>query len=306
MGGCASVDQDVKMLLKSKTKGWSLDKTKFSLYNESPVSIFPKALVVPLVDGRFDPEFLEIKKEDQEKVNDCFKQIVSGDVEAQVSKNQVVVADFKGDEKLIEGLNKVILFPIQKSPNFARENLAHLLLDMVRKCEEAKLESVTIPKLHKTGMIGTSESEICSILAKTLTVKYGRIPNAEEHVISEFKIASTNEAFNNEFVKAMDEDHKVAEEALNKENEGKNKGLTDYLTFGAVKMPDFKMPDMKMPEMKMPSIPGFGKEEAKAGDQPQDGQPNSQAQPGQTVVQQVVTTTTTTQNNQQQPPTHKQ
>lgn len=203
------------------------------------------------------------------------------------------------EDSVAPGLEKIVLVPIPKDPSFVREKLSHILLEVFRICEEEKIDALTFPKMYKTGMLGTTEPEIMNVIAKTLKVKLGRIPAAEEFVFSEVNFATGNEGSHGEIKRCFNENFVSKEEMEEKkENESDpSKSFVDFITLQNVKLPS--MPEMKMPEMKMPEMPKFN--------MPTLGMPNavstffsndqSSGNNNQQVTQTVTTTTTT--NNQQ-------
>lgn len=211
MGGCASVDKMIpkfNLLPVRAVKSYTIGQTHIELYDEDPIKCQIENVVIPIFEGGvFDSALFAIPADEKAKVEAVISQLLAGAVGDRLKSGEVVLVpvDGKFSDEPYKSLKNIIFVPIPNSPSFARERLPNVLLEIVKRTDEGKLSAILIPRLTKPGQIGTADTEIASITAKTFQSRFVRQPTPGEHVLQKLAFGTSDKKYLVDLQRAFNE-----------------------------------------------------------------------------------------------------
>ncbi len=201
MGGCASVDKMIpkfNLLPVRPDRVYTIGTTSVELYEEEPIKCQFEHIVIPIYEGGvFDSMQFGIPIDDRTKVENLITMLLNGAISERLKAGEIILVsvDGKFPEEPYKSIKNIIFVPIPNSPSFARERLAQVLLEIFRKAEEAKLPAVLIPKLTRSGQIGTADTEVASITAKTVQLRFARQPTTGQYVLPRVAFGTSDKKY---------------------------------------------------------------------------------------------------------------
>ena len=211
MGGCASVDKMMpkfSMGSSKPVKHYTLGGTTVELIDADPMKCEAENVVIPVFDGAiFDADLYGIPAKDKEKIEPIIKHFLSGPISEKLKTGQVVSIPTEGKlaHEPYNSIKNVIFVPIVNTPTFARDRLSHLLLEIIKRCEEGKFSTILIPRLKKPNSIGSPDAEIASVTAKTCHLRFTRALAPGEFVVSKVIFGCSDRKYIAELQKAFNE-----------------------------------------------------------------------------------------------------
>lgn len=227
MGGCVGVDDIFDSIGIPSKKEFTLGRTKVDIIEHKPFCKLTEVLVIPLFDGHFTIDIHQLEMDDHQKAELELKvnRLLIKSVKDKLESSGLAVVPASG---IYHRLKHIIFVAISKKANFSHSVLPNLIATLARKVNREHMASVTIPKLHKSNLIGSQTSEVVEAIAEALRERFSR-PPSPDYFMTRIYFMSTDSSYNDDLIKAIEKSQELigsrfSASAISKKKESKTNG----------------------------------------------------------------------------------